>query len=88
MVFLWLCSGCGGGVFSFSEARISTAGRGRTIGHYKDYPDADDELQAGSLVFRQGQVEKERVRRMIHGPPNGALIKTTPIGNNGLIRPY
>ena len=71
VVFLWWCSGCGGGIFSFSEVRISITDPGRTIGHYKDYPDANDELQAGSLVFQQGEVaskgqgKEERVRRMM-----------------------
>ena len=61
------------GVFSFSEVRISTAGQERTIGRYTDYPDADDELKAGSLVFRQGEVaskERGEGQGMIHGPPN------------------
>lgn len=69
-MFLWSC-GCGGGVFSFFEVRISITEPGPTIGHYKDFPNANDELRAGSLVFQQGEVaskgqgKEERVRRMI-----------------------
>ena len=54
------------------EVRISITERGRTIGHCKDYPDANDELQAGSMVFQPGEVavargqgKEERVRRMM-----------------------
>lgn len=55
VLFLW-CFGCGKLVFSHSfEVRISITERGRTIGHCKDYPDANDELQAGSLVFQPGR---------------------------------
>jgi len=33
--------------FGIKFVRISITQRGRTIGHWKDYPDANDELQAG-----------------------------------------